>query len=282
MGNNNSNKIFDYNYIYIGASILLIFVFIFFITSLLSNNFTFKLANLILSSIFLLITIFIFILPKILEVKYYSLHNFSDTFREIKKEYGNWKSTQKEHYKLRATIEKVHKEFVKENQNLTSLHDKITGILNNSEEYEEKLSNERQKVINLKENLDEWENRAIEFLEIIERDTTNENIDDNYKRALRKVEKDYISFVEPLGIDIIKPEVGDRFDDLHHKPIDQQKNSNYNFEEIIEIKSYGYIKNEEVIKKSKVILCEGNDNSEDNNENVNIKIFYPDIKENAE
>jgi molecular chaperone GrpE (heat shock protein) len=113
----------------------------------------------------------------------------------------------------------------------------------------------RRQIKSLTKNVLDWEERSIEVFRICERILSSEEELSHDLRAVMENFKDaYARLVEPMGIRLIEPKPGDRFDDKIHRIAGELNDASQPAWTVVKCESWGYIVNNTVQEPARVII----------------------------
>ena len=107
----------------------------------------------------------------------------------------------------------------------------------------------------LEHTVSEWQERSLEVFRMIERVVNSDmKVDDNYKQAMLRTKQHFSKLVAPMGVSVIEPQRGERFDDKMHHIVDEEDDSFLPPWVVADCREWGYSLNGQVEIPAKVVI----------------------------
>ena len=119
---------------------------------------------------------------------------------------------------------------------------------------------------------DAWINTSVQYIEILDQQSDNEQLSEEYRKSLKKSIADFDRTFEATGFRIVNPQEGDSFNDIKHKAEKEELSDTIKKGTIVRCFIPGFIHGENVIKKAKVILSAGKSDLTISKENTKEKL----------
>lgn len=125
-------------------------------------------------------------------------------------------------------------------ENSTAVKELAGELLPLKKPLDELLIERRQELMNVKNELTEWQKVAIRHFEYLHRSFNLDGIDEIQRQTYQKASNDYMRELKTLGFEIIQPAVGDQFDEHFHECRQEEISENLNSGQIISVEGIGY------------------------------------------
>lgn len=171
---------------------------------------------------------------------------------------SNLDGVKREQYKLKLLIEEMKDNLGSEVHRFGEALETLEEGTGETKRLRDELSEKRQEVGNAVRRIGDWEKVAIDFLQSLERSLSNDNLNSDYRRAFEKATKDFCRFVQPLGLDLVRPVPNDPFDDRCSVAIEEVNSNGIEPGHVVECKAWGFRRGDHVFLKSKVVIAAQN------------------------
>lgn len=123
------------------------------------------------------------------------------------------------------------------------------------------LIEQRQKNGELKRKIQDWEQAAIDFFQLLERAIEYDRSEN--KQSIEKILSEFERTVINLGLERINPQQNESLNEKFHEAVTEEE-SNYPPGNILKCTSWGYRIGDNVIKKAKVVVAKPPTNKKQN------------------
>jgi molecular chaperone GrpE (heat shock protein) len=220
--------------------------------------------------IFLILAVMFYIWPALLKANLSALLDFPEALSEVSSMISDIDHLRKEHYRLKNTIDGIYQSWQGEMEKISL---SIEQMLKRMEDIDTNLLDERQKNGELTRHINSWIQTSIDYITFFERTLSIDNINEDYKKSIEKSYREFRRLTTPLGLDIIKPDGGDKFDERIHEYVSSESCADIDKESVIRCIECGFRIGPQVLKKSKVVISVMDDsiNKETGEDEINEK-----------
>jgi molecular chaperone GrpE (heat shock protein) len=201
--------------------------------------------------IFLILAVMFYTWPALLKANLSALLDFPEALSEVSSMISDIDLLRKEHYRLKNTIDGIYQSWQGEMEKISL---SLEQMLKRMEEIDTNLLDARQKNGELTRRIDLWVKTSIDYITFFERTLGIDDINEDYRKSVEKSYSEFRRLIEPLGLDIIKPDVGEKFDGRIHEYISGENSADIDKESVIRCIECGFRIGPQVLKKSKVVI----------------------------
>ena len=227
-----------------------------FVSPHLLPNESLQLGCLVLASLSLPLSFGFWVWPSVLRLKISGLHDFSDAMCEANARLTDLEAIRREHYKSRMALESLCQGIQETAKRLIETQTGIESGLRDRAAIEDELMDQRQETSGLRQQVELWRNGLVDFYRLFERTLDSENdLQPDYRRAVKKTLDDFSRIIRPLGLDPICPEVGDEFNDRIHQAIGAEENRDVEPGAVLRCTKWGFRMGSTVLEPASVVLA---------------------------
>jgi molecular chaperone GrpE (heat shock protein) len=213
---------------------------------------------LIISAVFVPLSMLFLVMPIVLRWKsraWGAVSDLPEALRKVQETLTDVEGVKREHYRARTALETLHTKVQEESARIEAMEKELAQRFLDVQKKDEELINERLEKSKLNAQLKSWHEGAISFFEAIERALRSEELDPIYREALKKSLKDFSRLASARGLDVIKPESTDLFDDAIHQGTGEVESADVEPGHIVECIQWGYRAGDTVMQRAQVIIA---------------------------
>jgi len=122
-------------------------------------------------------------------------------------------------------------------------------------ELQEEVIELKGEIHRLEQTISQWQQRSVEMFRLMERVLNSDNvINEAYIQAMLRTKKHFAGLVAPMGVAVIEPERGDRFDDQLHQAVEVAQDASLEPWTVTACLEWGYTINGQVERPAGVII----------------------------
>lgn len=209
----------------------------------------------IASLIFIFLSLCLPIYTLFQHAKLQALTDFPSVARTVKDQLGDLDSVRRELYKSRTAVETLQESVQQEATGIAQVLCEFVNLLNSQLQIGNELIQERQERGNAVRQIDEWQKRAIEFLQYLERTMDFPGLQEEQKCILERTANEFERLIHPLDVHVIRVHPGDRLDEISCRCVGAEFDAAYTGR-VLRCECWGFQANGKILKQAEVIMGE--------------------------
>ena len=208
----------------------------------------------------------IFLLFVFWEIRLRAVVDLPEALRRVQDRYADLEAARKEHYRARTTLEGAIDRVEESRQVLAEFQSSFEKLVDKQHQLEDEMINRRQELGEAKRLAEDWQERAVHYIDSIERALSHEGLDKEYKSAMERSLSEYTRSLEALGFHVVQAQPGDAFDAKMHEVAGEEESQEQAQGTVLRCTRWGIMAGDKPLRMARVVVVKGAGDAEEEDE----------------
>jgi molecular chaperone GrpE (heat shock protein) len=196
------------------------------------------------------------------EIRLRAVVDLPEALRRVQDRYTDLEAARKEHYRARTTLDAAIERMEESRQIFAEIQDSFRKVVEAQHRLEDEMIQRRQELGESQRKAEQWQERAIHYIEGVERALSHDGLSSDYKAAAERGLEEYVRSLEPVGLRLLRPTVGDAFDAKLHEMAGEEAAEGKSPGTVLRCKQWGIMAGDDIVRAAKVVLVQSGKPSE--------------------
>jgi molecular chaperone GrpE (heat shock protein) len=198
-----------------------------------------------------------FVWPALAERRIRAAQDLPRLLREVESRAADLDLVRREHYRARQQFEGFVSQVQDERLAMANLRQEFAAVILDRKKLDDEITRLRQAGGSQARQTDKWQKVAIEFFRSLERAIDPAaRLAPDYRQALERTVKDFARLVGPLGLELIRPEPGDDFDDRIHQFDGEEETAEVSPGQVSRCTGWGFRAGAVLVERARVTIAQ--------------------------